>query len=69
MDVKVMSKKLTKEEIQQYIFAGNLNDLIYLVKKYNNPVYRREDVLSYLINLLFRLIWFTNKLHSELCGF
>lgn len=47
-----MSKKLTKEEIQQYIFAGNLNDLIYLVKKYNNPVYRKEVVLSYLINLI-----------------
>lgn len=47
-----MSKKLTKEEIQQYIFAGNLNYLIYLVKKYNNPVYRKEVVLSYLINLI-----------------
>ena len=47
-----MSKKLTKEEIQQYIFAGNHSDLIYLVKKYNNPMYRREVVLSYLINLI-----------------
>lgn len=47
-----MSKKLTKEEIQQYIFARNHNDLIYLVKKYNNPVYRKEVVLSYLINLI-----------------
>ena len=47
-----MSKKLTKEEIQQYIFAGNLNHLIYLVKEYNNPVYRKEVVLSYLINLI-----------------
>ena len=47
-----MSRELSKDEIQQYIFAGNLNYLIYLVKEYNNSVYRKEVVLSYLINLI-----------------
>lgn len=47
-----VSRKLTKDEIQQYLFAGNLNYLVYLVKEYNSPVYRKEVVLSYLINLL-----------------
>jgi hypothetical protein len=47
-----MSQTLTKDEIQQLVFTDSIRDLFYVVTKYGTPVYRKEVVLSYLINLI-----------------